>query len=71
MLSERIRAKLKRLRKHHRLTLRELSQKTKFSAPYLCQILNGSRDGLSIDNLDILCRALDTKPSDILAELHR
>lgn len=59
---------LRRLRLEHGLTLRELSEATQVSLPYLSEIERGRKE-VSSEILAILCNGLDVSLSGLLADI--
>ena len=50
-----------------RLTLKMLAESTGISDKVLSKITNGQKKGLTDEQLDLLCEALECTPNDILA----
>ena len=59
--------RLKTLRKQKKLTQAQLSEITGISQPNIAQIESGER-GLSLENMEILAKALNVKPYELLPE---
>ena len=52
-------------RKHHKMTLSDLSKRVGVSAGYLCHLENGTRNNPSVEIMERIAKALDSTVSEI------
>ena len=66
-LSKSVARQISHYRDLRKLTLAEISAKTKISATYLSRVVNGKSE-ITVKNLALVAAALDVRPSDLLQE---